>query len=86
MLPLPVEPRGLVALQRIKLHPNCHALLDGSYYSAPSRYVGQHLEAFIYEGSVQFFRGPDLLTAHPCADCTGEWHTRPEHDPPEKAA
>jgi transposase len=86
LLPLPAEPFGLVALQRVKRHPDCHVVLDASYYSAPSRYVGEHLEACIYEGSVQLFRGPDLLTTHPRATRKGEWHTRPEHYPPEKAA
>jgi len=23
----------------VKVHPDCHAVIDGSYYSAPYRYV-----------------------------------------------
>jgi len=86
LLPLPAEPLELVETKRVKVHPDCHAVIDGSYYSAPYRYVGQHLEAFVFERVVQLFMGTELVTTHPRAPVKGGWRTRLEHYPPSKAA
>ncbi|MBV9577607.1 MAG: IS21 family transposase [Chloroflexi bacterium] len=84
--PLPRTPFELVEIKRAKVHPDCHAVLDGSYYSAPYRYVGQALDAWIFAHVVQFFDGPELVTTHPRAHQRGQWLTRTEHYPPHKAA
>jgi hypothetical protein len=60
--------------------------IDGSYYSAPYRYVGQRLEVYIFERIVQLFSGLELLATHVRATAPGMWRTNPAHYPPEKAA
>jgi hypothetical protein len=85
LLPLPVEPFALVETRRVKLHPDCHVVIDGSYYSAPFKHIGDQLDAYIFERVVQLFLGVDLVATHPRALAKGEWHTRHEHYPPEKA-
>lgn len=84
--PLPVYTFALCEVRSVKLHPDCHVVIDGSFYSAPWTYVGQELEAYIGERIVEIYRGVELLTTHPRAKNRGEWHTRREHYPPEKAA
>jgi transposase len=86
LLPLPNDPFELVDIKRAKIHPDCHAVLDGSYYSAPYRYVGQVLDAWIFAHVVQLFAGPELVTTHLRAHTRGQWLTRTEHYPPHKAA
>jgi transposase len=86
LLPLPGDPFELTETRVVKLHPDCHVTIDGSYYSAPYRYVGQLLDAYIFERVVQLFRGTELLITHPRATHKGQWFTKKEHYPPGKAA
>jgi transposase len=86
LLPLPAEPFALVETRRVKLHPDCHVVIDGSYYSAPAAQIGKQLDAYIFERVVQLFLGVELLVTHPRALRKGEWQTRTEHYPPHKAA
>jgi transposase len=86
LLPLPSDPFELVEIKRAKVHPDCHAVLDASYYSAPYRYVGQALDAWIFAHVVQLFDGSELVTTHVRAHTRGQWMTRTEHYPPHKAA
>jgi transposase len=44
--PLPAEPFTLCELKMVKVHPDCHVTLDGSFYSVPYRYCGQRLEDY----------------------------------------
>lgn len=86
LAPLPTYPFTLCEVRVVKLHPDCHVVIDGSFYSAPWTFVGEELEAYIGERVVEIYRGVELLTTHPRAARKGEWHTRNEHYPPEKAA
>jgi transposase len=83
--PLPAEPFALVETRRVKLHPDCHVVIDGSYYSAPAAHIGRQLDAYVFERVVQLFAGVELVATHPRALGKGEWHTRTEHYPPHKA-
>ena len=85
LLPLPAEPFALVETRRVKLHPDCHVVIDGSYYSAPAVHLGKELDAYIFERVVQLFLGVELVATHPRALGKGEWQTRNEHYPPHKA-
>lgn len=85
LLPLPAEPFELVETRRVKLHPDCHVVIDGSYYSAPSAHIGKAFDAYIFERVVQLFLGVDLVATHLRALARGEWHTRTEHYPAHKA-
>ncbi len=86
LIPLPECPFTLCEVRPVKLHRDCHAIIDGSFYSAPWRYIGQTLEAYIGERVVELYLGTELLTTHVRAKGPGEWQTRYEHYPPEKAA
>ena len=86
LLPLPTDAFELVEIKRVKVHPDCHAVLDGSYYSAPYRYVGRALDAWIFARVVQLFDGAELVTTHTRTHTRGQWMTRTEHYPPHKAA
>ena len=86
LLPLPAEPFTLLAIRPVKVHPDCHVVIEGSYYSVPYRYVGQTLDAYIGERVVQLFSGQELVCTHERALQPGEHHTRLEHYPAEKAA
>ena len=84
--PLPERPFDLCETRLVKVHSDCHVTIDGSYYSVPYAYVGQKLEAFLFERLVQLFQGTELVASHPRAQGKGQWLTRHEHYPAEKAA
>ena len=86
LLPLPAEPFALLEVRRLKLHSDCHVVLDGSYYSAPAIHVGRTLDAYLFERVVQLFLDTELVATHPRALAPGEWQTRSEHYPAAKAA
>ena len=85
LLALPTEPFTLCAVRPVKVHPDCHVVIEGSYYSAPYRYVGQTLDAYIGERVIQLFCAQELLCTHERALQPGEHHTRLEHYPTEMA-
>jgi transposase len=86
LLPLSADPFTLLEIKPVKVHADCHVVIAGSYYSAPSRLLGQVLEAHIGERVVQLFHGQELVATHERALEPGQWKTRLEHYPPEKAA
>ncbi len=86
LLALPALPFSLCEVRRVKVHPDCHVVIDGSFYSVPYQHVGEELDAYIGERVVEIFSGVELLSTHPKARRRGEWHTRNEHYPPDKAA
>jgi transposase len=84
--PLPNTPFTLHQIKPVKVHPDCHVVLDGSYYSAPYRYVGQTLDAYVSEQLVELYCGVELVATHLRCTQPGQWQTRLEDYPPEKAA
>jgi hypothetical protein len=82
---LPTEPFTLCEVKPVKVHPDCHVTLAGSYYSVPFRYVGQTLEAYVGERVVELYLGANLLATHVRSATPGQWHTRLEDYPPDKA-
>ncbi len=86
LLPLPDQSFSLVETKCVKVHPDCHITLAGSYYSVPYRYVGQTLEAHVYEQVVQIYDQLELVSTHPRCGAPGQRQTRLEHYPKEKAA
>ena len=59
---------------------------DGSYYSAPYRYIEQSLEAHVSEHLVELYAGLELVATHVRNTRPGQWQTRLEDYPPAKAA
>ena len=86
LLPLPEIAFSLCEVRRVKVHPDCHVVIDGSFYPVPYQHVGEELDAYIGERVVEIYSGVELLTTHTKARKRGEWRTRNEHYPPEKAA
>jgi len=84
--PLPATPFTLLQIKPVKVHPDCHVTLDGSYYSAPYPYLGQTLEAYVSEQMVELYSGLELVATHVRCTRPGQWQTRLEDYPPEKAA
>jgi hypothetical protein len=68
------------------VHPDCHVVIEGSFYSVPYRYVSQTLDAYIGERVIQLFCAQELVCTHARAQQPGEFHTRNEHYPSEMAA
>jgi transposase len=83
---LPAEPFKLLDIHLVKVHPDCHVVLSGSFYSVPFGYVGQELAAHVSENFVEIYHGLDLVTTHPRSTRAGQWQTRVEDYPPAKAA
>lgn len=86
LLPLPDQPFSLCEIRTVKVHPDCHVVIAGSYYSAPYTYVGQKLDAFVHERVVELYQGQELVATHVRSLEAGQWQTRNEHYPPHKAA
>jgi len=86
LLPLPAEPFTLCEIRPVKVHPDCHVVIAGSFYSVPYRYVGQTLDAHVGERLLQLFAGQELVASHERSLGPGQWHTRLEHYPAAKAA
>lgn len=86
LLPLPLEPFTLMETKLAKVHPDCHISLAGSYYSVPYRYVGETLELHVHDQFVEIYDQLELVTTHPRCSAPGQWQTRHEHYPKDKAA
>ena len=86
LLALPSEPFRLLEIRPVKVHPDCHVMITGSFYSVPFGYVGQELAAQVSENFVEIYRGQELVASHPRSTRPGQWHTRLEDYPPAKAA
>ena len=84
--PLPTTPFTLLEIKPVKVHPDCHVTIDGSYYSVPYRYIEQTLEAHVSEHLVELYAGLELVATHVRAARPGQWQTRLEDYPPAKAA
>jgi transposase len=86
LLPLPQTPFTLCEIKPVKVHPDCHVTLDGSYYSVPSTVVGRTLYAHVGERVVEIFDEQTLVATHERSLHRGHWATRLEHYPPAQAA
>jgi transposase len=85
LLPLPATPFVLCDVRQVKVHPDCHVVIDGSYYSVPWRYAGQTVEAYIQEQTVQLYAQQTLLATHLRVE-KGQHATQISHYPAEMTA
>jgi hypothetical protein len=81
LLPLPPTPWAPVTWKQAKLHPDCHVVFNGAYYSAPFRWVGQRLWVRGTATLVQLFHAHVLVASHLSAR-PGQRRTCVEHLPP----
>lgn len=84
LLPLPPEPYEICWWHRGRLHPDCHIVFEGSYYSAPSRLIKQQLQAKISKEFVRIYQEHEQVAMHYRARRKGTRMTSREHLPPEK--
>jgi transposase len=84
--PLPDSPFTLHQIKPVKVHPDCHVVLDGSYYSVPYHYIGEKLDAYVSDQMVELYCGTELVVTHVRCTKPGQWQTRMQDYPPEKAA
>ncbi len=85
LLPLPAEPFTLCEVKPVKVHPDCHVTVAGSFYSVPYRHIGQTLEAYLSERVVELYQGTTLIATHVRCTEPGQWRTRLEDYPADKA-
>lgn len=83
--PLPETDFELCEIRRVKVHPDCHVVIDGSYYSVPYIWIGRELDAQIYERRVEIYTDQELISTHVRLREKGRWSTRMEDYPPHKA-
>lgn len=86
LLGLPTEPFSLCEIRTAKVHPDCHVVVSGSFYSAPYTYVGQKLDVYVRDRVVELYQGQKLVATHVRCQKPGQWQTRLEHYPEHKAA
>lgn len=83
LLPLPVAPYDMGVWKQAKLHPDCHIVLDGAFYSAPYRLIGEKLWARTNGRDVLIFHDYERIYTHAWGK-PGIRRTNRDHYPPEK--
>jgi len=86
LLPLPATLFTLLQIKPVKVHPDCHVTVEGSYYSVPYVYIGHTLDAYVSEQMVELYEGVNLVATHVRCTAPGQWQTRLEDYPAAKAA
>jgi transposase len=86
LLKLPAEPFSLCEIRTAKVHPDCHVVVAGSFYSVPYVYVGQKLDVYVRDRVVELYQGQKLVATHVRCQKPGQWQTRLEHYPEHKSA
>lgn len=82
---LPASSYDMGTWKRLKLHRDCHVVLDGAYYSAPHRLVGQTLWVRSNEQQVMVFHDYERIATHRWGP-PGTRRTIESHYPPHKLA
>jgi hypothetical protein len=85
MLALPTTPFEIATWAQAKVGRDCHAQVQNSLYSVPSRYVGQRLDVRLGARIVRFYAGTELAKTH-LRGKPGQRQTDWNDYPPEKAA
>lgn len=82
---LPDTPYDLAVWKQVKLHRDCYVVFEGSFYSAPFRWVGQKLWLCAGSRQVRLYSPKyELMATHERARQPGERLTHPDHLPQEK--
>jgi transposase len=84
----PVPPAAYVpsTWKQAKLHPDCHVVFEGSFYSAPHRFIGRRLWVRAADRAVTLYVEHDSVATHARATRKGQRLTNRDHLPPEKVA
>jgi hypothetical protein len=84
LTPLPATAFDPPTWAECKVHPDHHIVFERSYYSLPTRYVGQTVWVRASRRLVEVYRDTVLIKTHPRATRRGTWRTDPT-DYPERA-
>jgi transposase len=79
--PLPEHPYQVATHKVAKLHPDCHLVFDGNFYSAPERYRGHALDVWATESLVEISKNGELLAAHQRSRTQRRYVTQKSHYP-----
>jgi transposase len=86
LLPLPATPYDPAVWKQVKLHRDGHVVFEKSFYSAPSRLVGQTLWLRAGAAEIRLFSSAyELVATHARATRPGQRLTHLDHLPPHKA-
>ena len=84
--PLPAERFQCPQWKKCTLHPDHHLVFDHSYYSLPTRFIGEDLWVRGDDRLVRVFLGSQLIKTHSRSQRPGTWVTDLSDYPPEKLA
>lgn len=85
LLSLPVASYDCGIWKKVKLHPDCHVVVGGAFYSAPHRLIGQTLWARTNGRDVVLFHDYERIATHAWGP-PGTRRTESSHYPPHKVA
>jgi transposase len=85
LLALPSAPYDLGVWKKVKLHPDCHVVVDHAFYSAPHRLIGQQLWVRSNGREVVIFHDYLRIATHAWGT-PGTRRTMRDHLPPDKVA
>lgn len=85
LLALPTAPYDMGVWKKARLHPDCHVVFDGAFYSAPQRLIGQKLWVRSNGREVMIFHDYTRLATHAWGP-PGTRRTVRDHLPPDKVA
>lgn len=84
--PLPERRFEMATWKKAKLHPDCHAVFDYSFYSAPYQLRGDYLDIRATSAVVEIYRKGNRVAVHRRSFQRGCYVTRKEHLPPQHQA
>jgi transposase len=84
--PLPAEAFECPLWKECTVHPDHHVVFDHSYYSLPTRFIGEKVWVRGGRELVTIFLDGELIKTHLRAKRPGNWVTDPSDYPPEKLA
>jgi len=85
LVELPASAYDMGVWKQAKLHPDCHVVVEGAYYSAPHRLIGRRLWVRTNGRDVVIYHNYERVATHPWAP-PGVRRTNPAHYPPDKVA
>jgi hypothetical protein len=84
--PLPKAPFDIPIWKECTVHPDHHIVFNNSFYSLPTRYIGEKVWARGTSKAVQVFLNHQLIKTHSRTMEPGKWITDKTDYPPEKLA
>lgn len=84
LIPLPITDFYIPKISKKKVYKDCHIFLENNYYSVPCKYVGEIVEARIYDNLIKIFFQNEQIALHERCFQTGNFITNNSHYPAYK--